>query len=284
MIALGAPAHVWEMKKPDVIPADGSNLYRFVQLAGPLSEDIDVSAIQFGGNLNVLHHAHLFALPKPASEYRGFEDKVTIHPGEVEVAIQPYFKVIGIGNIVMPFKKTSIRLPKGSYPMLELHYQPSGKKELNREKLTIYSRRVGEKPELKLMGFPPVPLDIPAHAKNWKVWERITTDKDMTVFGINIHTHARGKSYRLTAFSPLEPKKVLCRAAKFDLTAMTRFQDGVFIPKGTTLVAEFTYDNSSQNPVNPDPTKNVYTGYFRQNEMAVSDLFYVDGRQTGASK
>ena len=46
----------------------------------------------------------------------------------------------------------------------------------------------------------------------------------------------------------------------FDWQDVYRYRQPFWLPKGSTVVMEFTYDNSAANRRNPDPTQRVVFG------------------------
>ena len=55
-----------------------------------------------------------------------------------------------------------------------------------------------------------------------------------------------------------------------------RTQDPIFLPKGTRVKVIGTYDNSANNPLNPDPSKPVRWGSASESEMMDGWIEYVD--------
>jgi hypothetical protein len=102
--------------------------------------------------------------------------------------------------------------------------------------------------------------------------------EDITILSFLGHTHARGKSFTLEIERPGERPENICRRQKFGISTLATLDDPVFAPKGTKVRGIFVFDNSKQNPLNPDPSKQVQLGFFWTDEMAVVDLMYVKGK------
>ena len=90
--------------------------------------------------------------------------------------------------------------------------------------------------------------------------------------------HLRGKSFQLRLHYPDGRTQLAFDIPRynFDWQQTYRLREPINVPKNT--VAEFiaTYDNSSGNPFNPDPTKDVVYGLRTQDEMMSADLGYVN--------
>jgi hypothetical protein len=58
-----------------------------------------------------------------------------------------------------------------------------------------------------------------------------------------------------------------------------RFRQPIYVPKGSRLIVTFTYDNSPNNPANPDPARAIRWGDRSEDEMMTSWIEYVDAAQ-----
>ncbi|MGH8589403.1 MAG: alkyl hydroperoxide reductase, partial [Gammaproteobacteria bacterium] len=64
----------------------------------------------------------------------------------------------------------------------------------------------------------------------------------------------------------------------FGWQTLYRLKTPLEIPAGTRIVARAEFDNSEQNPVNPDPTQEVRWGLDSDDEMLVGYLMYTRER------
>ena len=55
-----------------------------------------------------------------------------------------------------------------------------------------------------------------------------------------------------------------------------RFAKPLWLPKGTTIHCEAHFDNSAENPANPDPSKPVTWGDQTWEEMMIGFINYVE--------
>jgi tetratricopeptide (TPR) repeat protein len=93
---------------------------------------------------------------------------------------------------------------------------------------------------------------------------------DVDALAVYPHAHYIGKDLQALATLPDGTKKPLVWIKDWDLNwqAVYRYQRPVFLPKGTVISMRFTYDNSSDNPRNPNrPAKRVVAGDKATNEM-----------------
>ena len=83
--------------------------------------------------------------------------------------------------------------------------------------------------------------------------------------------HLRGKSARYTLVQPGGQRQVLLEVPRFDFDWQQEYvlQEPLRVPKGSRLIAEMVFDNSPDNPYNPDPRKTVYFGLQTEDEMMI---------------
>lgn len=118
---------------------------------------------------------------------------------------------------------------------------------------------------------------VPAGDPNYSVQTSYTFDEDAKIVSLLPHMHVRGKSAKYEAFYPDGSSKVLLDVPAYDFNWQTtyRFNDLEFVPAGTKLVLTTAWDNSADNPNNPDPTKNVTFGEPTTAEMSFGFMNYI---------
>ena len=83
------------------------------------------------------------------------------------------------------------------------------------------------------------------------------------------HMHLRGKDMELRAIYPTGETQILMKSQwNFDWQQGFDFEKPVPLPKGTRLIVISHFDNSANNPNNPDPTKEVRWGFQNWDEMS----------------
>ncbi len=119
---------------------------------------------------------------------------------------------------------------------------------------------------------------IPPGDGNHKVTSCFVLPKDVTAVAYTAHMHFRGKSMTTEAIYPDGRHEVLFNVPKYDF----RWQETYFLkhqfvmPKGTKLVTTAYFDNSANNPLNPDPSKTIRWGEPSNEEMMGFWLAYAD--------
>ena len=113
-------------------------------------------------------------------------------------------------------------------------------------------------------------LDIPAGAKDFLVTDALTLPIDVDLIAIYPHAHYLGKDIQALVTLPDGTKKTLIHIPHWNLNwqAVYRYAEPVRLPKGTTVSLRYTYDNSNENPLNPNhPPARVQGGNRSSDEM-----------------
>ena len=101
--------------------------------------------------------------------------------------------------------------------------------------------------------------------------------KDVELVWFRPHAHVRGKTVRYTLSYPDGKEETLLYLPHYNFNWQLTYRTSVKIPKGSTMRVQFTYDNSTSNKYNPDPSKWVYFGGQSWEEMGTPNMgFLVD--------
>ena len=90
--------------------------------------------------------------------------------------------------------------------------------------------------------------------------------------------HVRGKDFRFTAKTPDGRSEILLDVPAYDFNWQSTYTlaEPKHLPKGTRIDCLAHYDNSADNPHNPDPKQAVRWGDQTDEEMLIGYLDYVD--------
>lgn len=274
---LGEPDLVLEMPEPFTVPADGRDIYRCFVMPIPISESKTVAAVEFRpGNRSVVHHALLFL---DANGVARKKDEAEAGPGYSSFGGPGILPTGGLGGWApgsMPRRLpegTGKFLRRGSDLVLQIHYHPDGKVETDRSTVGIYYTK---KPATTLVGGLAVrsrSLNIPASEKHYQVTaESEVLPVDVNVLGVAPHMHLLGRKIKVTAQTtdgrtiPL----VWIKDWDFNWQGQYAFVEPVRLPKGSIVRVEAEYDNSADNPRNPNsPPKPVHWGEQTTDEMCL---------------
>ena len=164
---------------------------------------------------------------------------------------------------------------KGSDVVIQMHFHPTGKREIERSTLGIYfadhapERRLAQIQLPGLFGIG-AGIDIPADEKTYAIESTATLPVDVNVFAVAPHAHYLAREIKATATLPDGSTRPMLWIQDWDFN----WQDGynykkpVLLPKGTRIDVRIVYDNSTGNPRNPsNPPKRVWWGEQSTDEM-----------------
>jgi len=276
---LGPPDLVLEMHESFTVPASGPDVYvNFVVPIPELPEGTYVRALEYRTAAPSVAHHTLFALDTTGI---GRElDAEEPGPGFGGMAAGLRKSRIGgwaIGAVPAPYPAgAALPVPKGSDLILEAHFHPSGKEEVERAKVGVFLTR--EVPVRTLVNVP-VPfqfgvgmnIDIPAGEAHYELREQFTLPIDCEIVNIFPHAHYICKEMHAVAVLPDASRRelILIRDWDFAWQEQYTYRSPIAVPKGTVIETYFLYDNSAANPRNPtSPPKRVTFGPNSTDEMA----------------
>ena len=165
-------------------------------------------------------------------------------------------------------------LRAGSIVNLQLHYTPDGTARTDRARIGLYFHDEGVVPEERMAGecaciFPNNWTPIPPFDPNFVQTAEITLKNDIRLHTFLPHMHFRGKSMRATAIYADGTREELIDIPRYDYAWQLSYtwKEPKFIPAGTRLFVEGAFDNSTDNPKNPDPAREVPWGQMSEDEM-----------------
>jgi hypothetical protein len=183
--------------------------------------------------------------------------------------------VPGSSAITMP-KGMGMTIPKGADLVMQIHYAPgsNGEKDSTSFDMQFSSntglREVYQQAALNHMtSMINGPLVIPANTvRSFK--EKVSVPFDVSVIGIAPHMHLLGQNIKVYAVDSKGDTLPLIKVNKWDFhwQGFYQFRKVVVLKMGTVVYAEATYDNTTNNPENPNsPPKKVTAGESTTDEM-----------------
>ena len=277
---LGEPDLLAQIPRPFALPGGGGDVFRNFVVALDLKETRYVRAIELRpGNKRVVHHANVLVDHSRSWRQRDGQDGQPGFPGmdlitESGAEFEPdsHFLFWKPGS---PAQQTpddmAWRLSPGDDLIVNLHLQPSGKAETVQPVLGLYfakqpPRRFPMLLQLEHDGA----IDIPPGARDFAVTDELTLPVDCDVLAIYPHAHYVGKRIEAWAILPGGGRRWLVRINDWDINwqAVYTYGEPVRLPKGATVHMRIEYDNSAENPRNPNhPPKRVLSGDRSVDEM-----------------
>ena len=278
------PDIVVEMPKPFELPAKGTINYKYILVKTDFPQDMWISAAEMRpGNPKVLHHGKVWVRP-PGS--RWMENAIPGDAYEAETQSGMMGRDIsaegndilgkfnpGLGAQTFDVDGSAKFVPKGSDLVFEMHYTAAGEPTTDTSKVGLVLAKNAPTTRYYLAAAPAaLNLVIPPGEPDAEiVGESTVTADNVRLAYVQPHLHLRGKAYELRLIYPTGESETVYKG-KFDFNWQQGFTYAkpILMPKGTRIVGISTFDNSANNPFNPDPTQEVYWGPQNWDEMASS--------------
>ncbi|MFP6693788.1 MAG: redoxin domain-containing protein [Pirellulales bacterium] len=268
---IGKPDVIFKMPREYTVQATGTVKYQYFVTPTNFKEDVWVQASEARpGNRAVVHHIIAFVREKNSRRFRHLPAVGGFAPGE-----EPMVFPEGIG----------FRVPAGAEIVWQLHYTPTGKVEKDRSEVgLIFCKQPPQRP-VKGGGAINFLFAIPPGAGDHRIVSHARFNNDVELLSLMPHMHLRGKDFRYTAHYPDGRKEILLNVPDYDFNWQHRyrFAKPFPIPKGTVIECVAHFDNSDENPANPDPTKTVRWGDQTWEEMMIGWYAHVEAVDQSSS-
>ncbi|MCA9120352.1 MAG: redoxin domain-containing protein [Planctomycetaceae bacterium] len=245
--------------RPFVVPSDGTVEYQYFVVDPKWEEDRWVSAAQvIPGDASVVHHAIIFVRPPDGSETDGIGWMGGYVPGQ--------------RTTMLPAGHAR-RIPARSKLVFQMHYTPNGRETNDTTKVGVWlSKPEQVTHEVTTRVALNHHFEIPPGERDFVVDVRLDGfARESRLLGAMPHMHLRGKSFRLDVRQH-EKMNTLLWVPHYDFNWQHWYQLEVPLALGNvdTLEMQISFDNSAQNPTNPDPNEFVTWGDQTWQEMAVA--------------
>jgi hypothetical protein len=273
---LGQPDLVLEMDEPFEVRAEGRDIYRYFVLPAELPDDQWITAIEVRPSARaVVHHVLFFADTtgkareldeadeKPGFRGRGFRAENQIGGWAVGTQAQHY-----PDGLAVP-------IAKGSDLVLQTHFHPTGKVEYEKTKVGLYFAEKAPGRQLVAFQVPPLygsmaGIDIPAGEAEFIIEDSWTVPVAIDLINVWGHAHQTCVSMKGTATLPDGTVKPILHLPEWDFNWQTIYQYAKpeRLPAGTRIDVKLVWDNSADNPDNPNnPPERIKWGEQSTDEM-----------------
>jgi hypothetical protein len=271
------PDMVIEMPNEFKVPARGSIDYQYFLVKGNFTEDVWVQEAEMrAGNSKVVHH--MKAWVRPAGSH-WMQDAV---PGVPYAAKELGKNDMSEGNDILGKYNPGLGaqsfevggsakfVPKGSDIIFEVHYTADGEATTDRSKLgLVFAKEPPATRYFTSYGPSAYNLVIAPGDNNGEVVSEVTVGAEAKLVYVQPHMHLRGKDYEVRVVYPTGESEIVFKG-KFDFDWQLGYdlEKPLLLPKGTRVLGISHFDNSPNNPYNPDPAKLVRWGYQNWEEMS----------------
>jgi hypothetical protein len=271
---IGTPDAVFQLPAPIAVKAEGIMPYQNIQVPTGFTEDRWVQKIEvIPGDRRVVHHVLVFAR---SPETAGAGRLARFAEGVEELS--GFFGIYVPGNSALIYPEgMAKRIPKGAVLRFQIHYTPNGKATTDQTKIGLVFAKQPPRHEVHTASLANLLLSIPPKAANHEVKAQLRVPMDVQVLSYLPHMHLRGKAARYELVDQTGKRNTLIDIPRYDFNWQLNYvlREPLPVKAGSQLIFTAWYDNSEQNPANPDPGKTVRWGAQTYDEMHLGYVEYI---------
>src|SRR5258706_9451313 len=280
--SLPKPDIVFQLPKPFQVPATGVLEYKYVIIPTGFTQDTWVEQVQAAPtDYSVVHHIVAYVRTPGSNYFKGMPKNEFFEapPSKTDAPKPPKDDVpsdwltgYAPGQPPDVFKPGQAKLiPAGSDIVIEIHYMPEGKAASDQSRLGLVLAKQPPAERTMTLSAGNMGFKIPPGHSNFRVDSSYTMPADVTLLGLHPHMHMRGKSAEYRFVYADGRKETLLKVPRFSWHWQLWYDlaEPIKLAKGTKLECTEHFDNSKDNPENPDPTKTVIWGQQSFDEMMV---------------
>ena len=275
------PDRVLSMPKPVAVPARGEVAYTYEIVPTGFKEDkwVQASEIRPSSREHV-HHAVVYIRP-PNSKWlrnapvgRPFSSSDMTTDEDVRQALftdSDMLLVYAPGSSPDQWPDEMAKcIPAGSDLVFQMHYTTNGHAAADQTAVGMVFAKQPPRQRVLTLQLTNHSFVIPPEADNFRVEVFGTLPNDATLLSFFPHMHLRGKRFEYDIVNPDGSIETLLRVNyHFHWQMSYRLAAPRFLQAGTKLQAVAWFDNSRNNPHNPDPEATVRWGGQTYEEMMV---------------
>uniref|UniRef100_Q020C4 Thiol-disulfide isomerase n=1 Tax=Solibacter usitatus (strain Ellin6076) TaxID=234267 RepID=Q020C4_SOLUE len=275
---IGEPDLVLEMPQAFDVPAGGTVDYQYVILPQKFPEDRWVQAAEVRpGARSAVHHVIAF-IREPGSKWmRDKTPGIPFVPDANEKGDRPSITGDMLAGYAPGVPAVQLapgqgRLVKaGSDIVFQLHYTANGKPAQDRSKVGVVFCKTPPATRVMTLAASNSRFTIPPGDPNYKVESQLELAHDVTLRALAPHMHLRGKDFEYRLIFPTGEQQTILRVPRYDFNWQLWYtpEEDMLLPKGTKVACTAHFDNSLNNPANPDPSKAVKFGEQSWEEMMI---------------
>ena len=276
-----SPDIVIGMPKPFAIPAKKAVDYQYVILPSHFTYDRWVTQVEVKpSNFKLVHHAVLFVRPagspwlrdaKPGEMYAPpASDREAVRKSrETQEDILTVYTP-GSAAAVFPTGMAK-RIPAGADLVLQIHYTALDVDASDQTEIGLVVTQDKPKMQIVTLQMGRDDLVIPAGESSYRASVSGILPGDALLVNLFPHMHLRGSAFEYAIVAPEGRVDTLLRVKPFDFQWQLTywFKTPIPLKKGTRLRWTGWFDNSKNNPRNPDPSVEVHWGEQSWEEMMI---------------
>jgi hypothetical protein len=273
---IGQPELIFEVPSAFNVPATGVVPYQYVIVPTHFKQDTWVRLAEVRAGDRVHTHHIVVSVREPDSKWLSDEPKgvpFALNAHSMGAGVPGEF-LAGYGPGAMPelLAPGQAKLVKaGSDLVFQLHYTTNGVPGCDASRIGLI---LSHKPPLQrvlMLAAANIHFLIPPDDPDYQVDARLTLHAPSTLVSLLPHMHYRGKSFEFRAVFPDGRTETLLHVPQYSYNWQLSYYltEPLRLPAGTTIECTAHFDNSTNNKLNPDPTKAVHFGAQNWDEMMI---------------
>ncbi len=281
----------WNIEKPDLVlrmpepkrlPASGDVPYQYIIIPTGFKEDrwVRMSEIR-PSNRMVVHHAVAYIREPKSSWLRGAPVGRPFSADDLPTPALRRDAMWTTSDILLVYAPGSMPdqwppgfaklVPAGSDIVLQMHYTTHGHATEDQTSVGLVFAKQPPAKRVLTLQLTNDRFVIPPGDPDHRVEVHGTLPNDALLLSFFPHMHLRGKTFEYNIVEPHGKVRTLLRIPHYDFywQLSYRLADPLPLKAGTMLQAVATFDNSKNNPHNPDPDSAVSWGEQTWAEMMV---------------
>lgn len=286
----------WNIRKPDVVldmgsdfavPASGTIDYQYVVIPTGFTEDKWIEQVEVRPTLRAaVHHVVVFVREPESQWLRGeAQPGVPFVPPKRTPEGRPRQDINGMGNEILTIYTPGMvpdiwkpgigkRVRAGADLVFQMHYTANGKAGVDHSRIGLVF--ASQTPAERVMTLGPANMGfaIPPGDANYKVDTRAGFVNPAKLVSFFPHMHLRGKAfeYRLVRAAGETETLLKVNPYKFNWQLSYKLATPLDLKPGDRIECSAWFDNSANNPANPDASATVRWGEQSWEEMMVGFL------------
>jgi hypothetical protein len=274
------PDAIIELPTPYQIPATGVVEYQHILIPAPFKTDQWVQMAE-ARPTDRAHVHHIIAfIREPGSKWlKDAKPGIPFVPEKMkeedtDTSELPSDFLVGYAPGQPPerFEPGQAKLIRaGSDIILQVHYTTNGTASTDRTRIGLIFAKQPPAKRVFTVSATNGKFKIPAGDPNYRVDAEFELGSDVTLYGLHPHMHGRGKDFEYRVKFPGGDTRTLLSVPNYRATWQLWYDlaEPISLPKGTKIECTAHFDNSANNPLNADPTKDVVWGDQSWDEMMV---------------
>ncbi len=277
------PDLVIQMPAPFSVPASGEIEYQYIVLPTNFKQDQWIRMAETRpSDRSVVHHMVVFVRDPESQWLRGeaqpgipFVPPKTGRRNDIGGGGNEILTVYTPGMVPDAWKPNQAKLIKaGSDLVLQVHYTANGKATQDQTKIGMVLAKEPPAERILSLAVSNARFVIPPGDANYEVQARTRLANPAKIISFFPHMHLRGKDFEYRAVLPNGETQTFLKVPKYDFNWQLAYKpaEEIELPAGTRLECTAHFDNSPNNPANPNPKAEVRFGEQSWEEMMIGFL------------